>query len=191
MSGQLAAIIGDLESASTRLRDLREALPRHIWSRQPGPGQWSPAECIAHLNLSSAAILPCLRDALAAARACSEPVGSKYRLDAMGWLLGKIVAPGGGLKMTAPAAFEPDGCDTADCLVDRFETLQAELIALVRDADGLPIDRVSVVSPFDARVKCNLYAALMLVARHQHRHLLQAAHAAERYVAAAPLLLHA
>ena len=184
MSGQLAAVIADLESARASLRDLRRTLPEVAWSERPGPGRWSPAECIAHLNLSSAAILPRLREALVAARASSKPAGSRYRVDAMGWLLGKVVSPGSPLKLVAPTAFAPDDCETVDCLVDRFEALQAALIAVAREAEGLPIDAVSLVSPFDARIKTNLYAALTLVPRHQHRHLLQAARAAEHAVAA-------
>ena len=53
------------------------------------------------------------------------------------------------------------------------------MIAGVRQADGLPIDDVKIVSPFDDRVKYNLYAALTLVPRHQHRHLLQAERAGQ------------
>jgi hypothetical protein len=59
-----------------------------------------------------------------------------------------------------------------------FERLQAEVIACVRTADGLPIDHIKLVSPFDARLRYNLFAALTIIPRHQHRHLLQAERAA-------------
>jgi len=59
-----------------------------------------------------------------------------------------------------------------------FSQLQSEMIACVRAADGLPIDHVTVCSPFDGRVKCNLFAALTLIPRHQERHALQAERAA-------------
>jgi hypothetical protein len=69
-----------------------------------------------------------------------------------------------------------------------FARLQSEIMACVRAADGLPIDRVMLRSPFDARVRCNLYAALTLIPRHQFRHALQAERAASRFTAeAAPL----
>ena len=48
----------------------------------------------------------------------------------------------------------------------------------MRAAQDLPIDRVKMASPFDGRVKYNLYAAMTIVPRHQHRHLLQAERAA-------------
>jgi hypothetical protein len=182
MNGQMAAIIDDLEAASRRLRELRRSLPHDAWSERPGPRRWSPAESIAHLNLSSAAILPCLREAAQAARASGAPVRPRYRLDAMGWLLRKLVGPKGRLKLTAPRPFAPDDCETVDCLVARFEALQAELIAIAHEAEGLPLDAVSLVSPFDARIRTNLYAAFVLVPRHQHRHLEQAARAGARAV---------
>lgn len=59
-----------------------------------------------------------------------------------------------------------------------FARLQSEIIACVREADLLPIDRVTLRSPFDARVTFNLYAALTLIPRHQQRHVLQAERAA-------------
>jgi hypothetical protein len=45
---------------------------------------------------------------------------------------------------------------------------------IARDVDGLPVDRIKITSPFDARLKYNLYAALTILPRHQHRHLWQA-----------------
>ena len=62
--------------------------------------------------------------------------------------------------------------------MDDFARLQSEMIACVREADQLPIDRVTLRSPYDARLTCNLYAALTLIARHQQRHVVQAERAA-------------
>jgi hypothetical protein len=52
--------------------------------------------------------------------------------------------------------------------------LQTEQPTIARDVDNLPVDRIKIASPFDARVKYNLYAALTILPRHQHRHLWQA-----------------
>ena len=73
-----------------------------------------------------------------------------------------------------------------------FSRLQSEIIACVRAADGLPIDHVTVRSPFDARVTYNLYSALTLIPRHQERHALQAERAASVPVAEpSPLAVYA
>ena len=55
-----------------------------------------------------------------------------------------------------------------------FERLQTEQLALAREADGLPIHRVKIASPFNTRFYYNLFSALSILPRHQHRHLWQA-----------------
>ena len=46
--------------------------------------------------------------------------------------------------------------------------------------DGRPIDRVKVTSPFNPRLRYNLYACLTILPRHQERHLWQAERVLER-----------
>jgi hypothetical protein len=175
---QLAVVIRDLESAEQRLRTLRSTLPCDAWFRRPGETQWSAAECVAHLNLTSAAMLPPLRAGLAEAGDGLRRTASRYRRDPIGWLIWKAMTPAGGLRTRTLAAFVPSGESPLPALMAEFERLQAEAIACVHAADGLPIDDVKVVSPFDGRVRYNLFAALTIIPRHQHRHLLQAERAA-------------
>jgi hypothetical protein len=82
----------------------------------------------------------------------------------------------GRVKTTPP--FVPKGRQSRDALLSDFVRLQAELMTLIRNADGLPIDRVKIVSPFGGRMRYSAYSAITIVARHQHRHLDQAEQAA-------------
>jgi hypothetical protein len=176
---QLTAIIADLRAAERRLRSLRDALPAEAWNRRPSPDRWSPAECVAHLNLTSDAFLPLLKDAIDAARRIGRiPPSRRYRRDFFGWMLWRAVTPSGTFKTKTPAPFVPAGDRHADALIADFVRLQSELITHVRSMEGLPIDRVKIVSPFNARVRYNVYSALTIIPRHQHRHLLQAERAA-------------
>ena len=88
------------------------------------------------------------------------------------------MSPSRGLKTNTIPAFVPTKAEPPERLIGEFDRLQNELLSCVEAADGLPIDRVKVTSPFDARVRYNLYAVLTLVPRHQHRHLVQAERAA-------------
>lgn len=178
MDAQLSAVVQDLQTVEQRLRQLHNWLPREAWSQPPTPGRWSPVECVAHLNLTSRAMLPLLRDALS--KATRSPIGPplRYRRDIRGWLIWKLIAPANGLRTRTIRAFVPSGDESPDTVMAEFSRLQSEIIACVRAADGLPIDCVMVRSPFDGRVKCNLYAALTLIPRHQQRHALQAERAA-------------
>jgi hypothetical protein len=171
---QLAAIVADLESAANRVRGLHSSLSGDAWSHHPAPGRWSPADCVTHLNLMSEALLPLLRTSLQRADARRELPPRRYHRDALGWLVWQIVGPSGRVKTTTVAAFEPIAAHPVDSVVSQFAGFQTALIACVREADGLPLERVKVPSPIDGRIKVNLYSALTLVPRHQHRHLRQA-----------------
>jgi len=183
VDGQLQAIVQDLEAVEQRLRLLHGWLPREAWSQPPSPGRWSPAECVAHLNLTSRAMLPLLHDGLRKASRSRIGPPARYRRDIVGWLIWKLIAPANRLRTRTIQAFVPSGDESPDAVVAEFSRLQSEVIACVRAADGLPIDHVSVCSPFDGRVTCNLFAALTLIPRHQQRHALQAERAANVPVA--------
>ena len=178
MHGELTAVVREFESALVRLHELRRNVPAAVWGRRPGPERWAPAECVAHLNLTSAAMIPLVRAALADARRQGTPAPAHYHRDLVGWLLWKSLAPSGRIKAKTIPAFVPSGDHSPDALVAEFERWQAEQIGCVRDADGLPIQRVKIVSPFNARIRYNLFSAFSILARHQHRHLWQAERAA-------------
>jgi hypothetical protein len=185
MQRQLAAISESLESAQSRLRSLSDRISEKDWSRKPGPEQWSAANCVEHLNHTSEAYLPLLRDALAEARELGGSARTlHYSRDALGWFMSMMIGPMrhigkfriGRVKTTSD--FVPRGAKSRDQLLSDFVRLQAELLTIVRNAEGLPIDRVKVVSPFGGKMRYNAYSALVIVARHQHRHLDQAEAAA-------------
>jgi hypothetical protein len=184
MQKQLAEVIDSLEAAQSRLRALGDRVSEKDWSKRPDPTRWSAANCVEHLNLTSAAYVPLLRDALALAREMGGAPRRHYRRDALGWFMSMMIGPMrhvgkvriGRVKTTPP--FVPKGRQSRDALLSDFVRLQAELMTLIRNADGLPIDRVKIVSPFGGRMRYNAYSAITIVARHQHRHLDQAEEAA-------------
>lgn len=172
---QLAAVADDLERARARLHGLAAALPEARWRDRADPRRWSVAECVAHLNLTGQAYLPIVEEALARARALDAPAPARYRRTLLGWLLWRTMGPVtrvGRVRTTAP--FVPSGALPRAEVLAEFDRLQDAQVALVRAGDGLPLDRVRVASPFDARVRYDLYACLTLLPRHQHRHLHQA-----------------
>jgi hypothetical protein len=175
---QLQAIADDLEAARGRVHVLG-SLPRVAWNHRPGPGAWSAAQCIAHLNLTSEMILPLVMAGLSEARKAPRRAPVPYRRDPVGWAIWMAMAPDGGVKLKTVAALDPPATTRFDLVVARFNALQTELVQQVREADGLPIDQIQLASPFDARVKYNLYAIFTLVPRHQDRHLQQAERAVE------------
>ena len=186
MQWQLAELVDSLESAQGRLRRLSDRIPAVTWTRKPAPQSWSAADCVEHLNITSRAYLPRLRHALAEARQLHAPAVTKYRKDALGRAFAFMVGPRKLFaKLRLPRVktlkdFVPRGGKSRTELLSEFVRLQGDLLATLRSADGLPIDRVKVVSPFGERVAYNAYSALVIIANHQHRHIDQAEAAAER-----------
>jgi hypothetical protein len=184
MQEQLAAVIESLESAQARLRRLSDNVSEDKLSKRPGPNRWSAVDCVEHLNLTSRAYLPLLRDASALAREIRRVPEKHYRRDPLGWFMSMMIGPLHHLgkfkvvriKTTPP--FVPKGGQSSSQLLSEFVRLHADLVTLIRSADGLPLDDVDIISPFGGRMKYNAYSALVIVARHEHRHIEQAEDAA-------------
>jgi hypothetical protein len=183
MHPQLEEIVTEFERGSLRLHRLVQSMAAERWSARPAADRWSASECIAHLNLTAAAFRPLVERALNDARrlAASGPgrrTPERYRRGLIGGLLWKVLSKPGRFRTKTAPAFVPGALEPADRVVGEFDRLQDEQIGWVRAADGLPIGDVKVASPFDSRVRYNLFAALSILARHQHRHLAQAENAA-------------
>jgi hypothetical protein len=176
---QLDEIVDSLKGAQTRLRALTDKLSDSEWSRRPGTDRWSAAECVEHLNITSRAYLPRLHDAVAKAKKSRHDPKARYRRDALGWLMSLVIAPRHERKVPLPRVktpreFVPKGERSRTAILSEFVQLQGALVTLIRAADGFPIDEVKIVSPFGGRMKYSAYSALVIIARHEHRHLQQA-----------------
>jgi hypothetical protein len=181
---QLKAVTDSLRSAQTRVRRLSDKVSEEEWNKRPAPGKWSASECVEHLNLTSRAYLALLPEAIVRARKKGGARKKHYRRDALGWFMSMMIGPlrhVGKFRVvpvkTTPK-FVPKRGRSRKQIMSDFVRLQAELAALVRSGDGLPLDEVKIVSPFGGRMKYSAYSALVIIARHQHRHIDQAEEAA-------------
>ena len=183
MQTQLAALVGSLEAAQGKLRSLADKVSDSKWNQHPASQAWSAADCVEHLNMTSRAYVPLVREAVNRARLMNAPPTDSYHMDFAGRVMTFMMRPLkhigrfkiGKVKTTGP--FTPRGGQSREQLLSDFVRLQSELISLIRSADGLPIDQVKVQSPF-GKMRYNAYSALEIVAQHEHRHLQQAEEAA-------------
>ncbi|MEP6508434.1 MAG: DinB family protein, partial [Gemmatimonadales bacterium] len=177
MQRQLAELVKGFESAQSRLEKLVDSLPDAAWDERTEPAKWSVAECVAHLNLTSEAYIPRIQVALREAGAMKKTRNTEFKRDLAGWFFGMMVGPLPmlgkiriGKVKTAPD-FVPKGKHPKGPTVATFKRDQDQLIALVKDADGLPIDEVNIKSPFGEKISYNCYSAFVILDRHEHRHL--------------------
>jgi hypothetical protein len=188
---QLEELAEEFARVRARFAALESRARDEEWNARPLPDEWSVAECIAHLNLTAAAMMPRLRQAFAEARE-RPPVGArKYRGAMFGRVLAAMVGPvpivlGIRLGRTkTAAAFVPGSDLPRQRVASEFRHWNAEEAALVGEAEGLQVDRTEVESPFVKGARYDAYSAMWILARHEHRHLAQAERALARLRGAA------
>ena len=174
MNAQLSALLDQFDEATARLDRLAYTLADSQWNTRTDPNRWSPAECVDHLNITSAAYLPILDEAIRRARSINAAAPTRYRRDFVGWMLWKTMGPPVRQRVKTTAAFLPSADVPPAQLIAEFRRLQEEQKNRVRLCDGLPLQKTRVQSPFSERVKYNLFSCLTILPAHQHRHLWQA-----------------
>ena len=171
---QLDDLVRQLGLCSERAVAVVGELTPEQLAKRPAPESWSIAECVAHLTLMNTPFPSLLRAAYDDGRRAGKLGSGPFKAGVMGTLLKWSLEPPPRLKFKAKAAFQPVELGPAERILPDFLATQEDIAACVREAAGLAIDRVKVVSPVDARVTYNGFAALQIVAAHERRHLWQA-----------------
>jgi len=168
----------ELRQATARAQRLASSIDEGRWSRRPENGGWSAAECLVHLNLTTEQFLPLIREQLRRGREQGARQVGPYRKDLIGRLLAWIVEPPvRRMRVKTVTAFVPVAASKEKVLA-RFGELQSELEAEMTVAEGLDLNRLKITSPFNSRVRYNLFSCFAILTAHQRRHLWQAERAA-------------
>lgn len=163
----------ELNDATARARQLIESTDARHFTVRPHPSSWSASECIAHLNISTELFLPVLRQAIDDARGRGLTARGEPSMDLLGRILRWFLEPPVRSRVKTSAPFVPKAVRAKAESMAEFSSLQSKLLALVREASDLPLSQLKVVSPFDKRVRYNVFSALRIIAAHQRRHLWQ------------------
>jgi hypothetical protein len=175
---QLAALARELDAATAHARGLVQAHTLDVLAERPAPGRWSAIECLTHLTRTAAIYEPLLEQTVDAARAHGLRGAGPYRMDLPGRFLRWLLEPPVRVRTRTFAAAEPVDAGMPSEVLPRFVAAQSTLLFQLRAADGVALDRVTIVSPFDRRLRYNLYSCFAIIAAHERRHLWQAERAA-------------
>lgn len=183
---QLDRLASASAEVTRRFATLDAVVTDQQWAARPAPNEWSVAECIAHLNLSSAAMLPRMRTAFDEAKQLPRVGGRFYNGSLFGRMLARMVGPVPQLlgfklgRTKTPAAFVPGSELPRAQVVFEFRRWLAEELALIWSIEDLQIDRVTIESPFVAGARYDGFSALWIVVQHELRHVVQAERALAR-----------
>lgn len=170
----LEDVESELDAATARAWQLVKSTDGRLFTVRPDPASWSAAECLSHLSISTEMFLPVLQKAIDDARARGATTDRKPKMDAIGRVLRWFLEPPIRSRVKTAAPFVPKSVRAKAEAFGDFSALQSKLIDMLHAAQGLDLRKIRIVSPFDRRVKYNLYSAFRIVAAHQRRHLWQA-----------------
>ena len=171
---QARALKAEVEAVSKEARALTAGMDAAALLKTPASGGWGVAENLQHLILTAGAMLPLVERAIEELERSGKKATRASGLGLMGWMLVKALEPPPRMKSKTTKPFEPVAVSDPLTLTDRFIEMNGRLEALIARASGLATGTVKVASPFNEKVKYNVYAALRIVLVHARRHLWQA-----------------
>lgn len=162
-----------LASCSASATTLFRTHPPEALVRRPRHEAWSAAECVVHLTLTAAAVVPLVEAALAELRQRGLDSASASRMDWTGRLIAWSLEPRW-LRTKTSARFQPIDVRPLTVVLPEFEQQQTAILRALRAAEGLDLGRARITSPFDARASYNAWSAFRILEVHERRHLRQA-----------------
>jgi hypothetical protein len=185
LSPPMSKIREELRAATERARSLADSVGDEVWVRRPAPDQWSMAECVTHLTLSTRGYLPEIEEAISRGCANGLRASGSYRRDPLGLFLCMMIEPPARLRFKTTSFFIPEARDSKAATMADFLEHQALLEKEIKEADGLDLNRLKIRSPFHRRISYNLYSTFRIITAHQRRHLWQAERVRGRLVPSA------
>ena len=173
MADPLQDVEKELNEATRRAWTLVQSTDGRLFTVRPKALSWSAAECLAHLSISTEMFLPVMRKAVEEGRKKKSSKNGPPKMDVLGRVLAWFLEPPIRTRVKTAAPFVPKSTRAKAEAFGEFASLQEKLIDLLREAREADF-RTKVVSPFDKRVRYNLFSAFRIVAAHERRHLWQA-----------------
>lgn len=174
MDDAIAEVEKELNEATRRAWTLVHSTDGRLFTVRPNPSSWSAAECISHLSISTEMFLPVLKTALDDARKKGLTPKGKPKMDLLGRVLKWFLEPPIRSRVKTAAPFVPRAVRAKAEAFGEFANLQSKLGEILQSAKDVDVAKVRIVSPFDKRVKYNVYSAFRIIVAHQRRHLWQA-----------------
>lgn len=177
---QLPALHAALDQTERIAHALAARAGHTHWMQRPSPTRWSPSECVQHLIASIDAFVPLVDEALRHAEKPAAPSAGPFDPDLLGRLLLWAIEPPYRLRVKTAAPFVPAAARTAGTDLADLVSRHAMWHARMRQANGYPLDRIRIPSPFVKRAGYSLYTTFCIVPCHERRHLWQAERALDQ-----------
>jgi hypothetical protein len=166
-------LTSELDAADARAIAIAHDLSTSQLNWTPRPGAWSIGQCLEHLCLSNEVYVRPLTEALqrgASGYAHEIEPGWFGR-----WFLRTYIEPTTQKRRhRAPPRTVPIASQLDSSILDRFLASNARMRELAARAQRHDVNRLRFRNPFVPLIRFTVGTGLQIIARHNHRHLLQA-----------------
>jgi hypothetical protein len=166
-------IASELDAADARAVALVKDLTSDQLNWKPRPDAWSVGQCLEHLCLSNEVYAKPMLDSLGGR--ATGPV-DEIRPGWFGrWFIRRYIEPATqSTRGRAPSKVVPVVRQIDASILRRFIASNARIRDVIAGARQHDVNRVRFRNPFVPLIRFTVGTGLQIVARHNHRHLLQA-----------------
>ena len=166
-------IAAELDAADARAPALTKGLSVAQLNWKPRPDVWSVGQCLEHLCISNEVYVQPIAESLG-----SAPTG---RVDEITpgwfgrWFIRRYIEPTTQKARTrAPGKSTPIAKQIDSSILDRFIASNVAIRNVMARAQEYDVNRVRFRNPYIPLIRFTVGTGLQIIARHNHRHLLQA-----------------
>ena len=171
----IAMIVAEAEKNNATANDLVQGLTEEQLNWKPDAQQWSVAQCLEHLAVTSKQFNGYFKQLIEGARLKWPTNGAvPYRPSLVGGWLIKQVVPETTRKVPAPKVFKPSDSSSIHDALGLFLKQQEEFVRFVRESEGVDYNRARLRSPVTPLMRYSLADAFVVTIVHGYRHLAQA-----------------
>jgi len=172
----LQAMLAQIEAIKAEGRAVTAGLSDDRLNWHPAEGSWSILDCLEHLNVGVTKTLPAFDRSIAEGRAKGRMSGGPFRY---GWFARMVVAsmePPPKFRMRAPRLIRvtPSKTRRSAEVLPEFVRVRDQLAERVRQASGLDLAHVRLISPVNRLLRVPLGSYFNFILAHDRRHLWQA-----------------
>jgi len=171
----IATIVSEAEKNNETASNLVRGLSEDQLNWKPDAKQWSIAQCLEHLAVTSRQFNGYFKQLIEGARLKWPTNGAiPYRPSLVGGWLIKQVVPETTRKVPAPKVFRPSDSSSIHDALGLFLKQQEEFVRFVRESEGVDYNRARLRSPVTPLMRYSLADAFVVTIVHGYRHLAQA-----------------
>ena len=148
-------------------------LSENQFNWKPDPESWSVGECLSHLVNSNSLYLDKIANILNSFPTNYEK-DFTYKQSFMGKLISEGVDPANLKKAKTFKVFFPDKSVVQNKIIDEYVKSSEKLIELAGKMEHLDLEKIKLSSPVNIMIRLNLGDPLIIIPKHDKRHLNQA-----------------